>query len=156
MEGFHYFVFIIVFGFYFSYLTYFFVPAIGPRFTLDHLQTGPVTGLWLTDGIRHTLNTLENVQRDAFPSGHTEITLLTMFFAWRYSKAFFWILSIVGSSLVVSTVFLRYHYVIDVIAGILLTGIVILLAEPLYNFLKRWSNRKLRIELKREICDLRS
>ncbi len=139
-EGFHYFVFVIVFGFYFSYLTYFFVPAIGPRFTLDHLQNGPVLGLWFTDGIRYTLNALENIQRDAFPSGHTEITLLTMFFAWRYSKFFFWILCIIGSSLIMSTVILRYHYVIDVIAGILLTIIVVSLSEPLYNRLRKLSS----------------
>ncbi len=138
-EGFHYFVFVIVFGFYFSYLTYFFVPAIGPRFTLDHLQTGPLTGLWLTEGIRYTLNTLENIQRDAFPSGHTEITLLTMIFAWRYSRKFFWILSILGSSLILSTVILRYHYVIDVVAGILITIIVVLLSEPLYDRLRKFS-----------------
>jgi len=140
-EGFQYFIFIIVFGFYFSYLTYFFVPAIGPRFTLDHLQLGPVTGLWLTEWIRYTLNTLENIQRDAFPSGHTEITLLTMFFAWRYSKIFFWILSVLGTSLIVSTVILRYHYVIDVIAGILLTIIVLLLCRPLYDRLRKLSPR---------------
>jgi len=141
-EGFHYFVFVIVFGFYFSYLTYFFVPAIGPRFTLDHLQTGPVTGMWLTDGIRYTLNTLENIQRDAFPSGHTEITLLTMIFAWRYSRKFFWVLCVVGSSLILSTVVLRYHYVIDVIAGILLTIIVVQLSEPLYLRLSKFNNDK--------------
>jgi membrane-associated phospholipid phosphatase len=140
-EGFQYFIFIIVFGFYFSYLTYFFVPAIGPRFTLDHLQIGPVTGLWLTEGIRYTLNTLENIQRDAFPSGHTEITLLTMFFAWRYSKPFFWILSVLGISLIASTVILRYHYVIDVVAGILLTIIVLLICAPLYDRLRKLSSR---------------
>ena len=65
-DDFDYFTFIIVFGFYLSYLGYFIVPAIGPRFTLDHLQTFPVTGIWATDAIRHTLDKLENIQRDAF------------------------------------------------------------------------------------------
>jgi membrane-associated phospholipid phosphatase len=146
-EGFDYFNFVIVFGFYFSYLTYFFVPAIGPRFTLDYLQTGPVRGLWVTDGLRNMLDSLENIQRDAFPSGHTEITLLTMIYSWKYSRKFFWILSVIGSSLIFSTVFLRYHYVIDVIAGILLTFIVVLLARPLYDQIRQWSLKKLVAEM---------
>jgi len=142
-DDFHFFVFVIVFGFYLSYATYFFVPAIGPRFTLNHLHTAPVTGLWFTESIRYTLNVLENIQRDAFPSGHTEITLLTMIYAWHYSRKFFWILSVIGTSLIISTVYLRYHYVIDVIAGILLALIVVFLAKPLYQSLLRFRQKGL-------------
>lgn len=138
-ENVHYFIYIIVFGFYLSYMTYFLVPAIGPRFTLDHLQMNPVTGLWLTQPIIDTLNLLEDIQRDAFPSGHTEMTILTMIYAWKFSKKYFWVLTVVGSSMIISTVFLRYHYVIDVIAGALLAYVVYILADPLYQKLKKWS-----------------
>lgn len=140
-ENVNYFIYIIVLGFYVSYITYFLVPAIGPRFTLDHLQMGPVTGLWLTQPIIDTLNFLENIQRDAFPSGHTEMTILTMIYAWKYSKKYFWVLSIVGTSMIISTVFLRYHYVIDVIAGALLAYLVYSISDPLYQRLKDWSQR---------------
>lgn len=132
-DNFGYSIYIMVLGFYLSYIFYFLVPAIGPRFTLDHLQIQPVTGMWLTSSIRETLDLLENIQRDAFPSGHTAITLLTMFYAWRYSKIYFWIIMIIGTSLIFSTVYLRYHYVIDVIAGIMLTLVVIYIARPLYD-----------------------
>jgi membrane-associated phospholipid phosphatase len=137
----NFFIYIIVLGFYISYATYFLVPAIGPRFTLDHLQLNPVTGLWVTQPIIDILNFLEDIQRDAFPSGHTEMTILTMIYAWKFSKKYFWILSILGTSLIVSTVFLRYHYVIDVIAGALLAYIVYLIADPLYKRLKNLSNK---------------
>jgi len=137
----NFFIYIIVLGFYLSYITYFLVPAIGPRFTLDHLQANPVTGLWATKYIIDTLNFLEDIQRDAFPSGHTEMTILTMIYAWKFSKKYFWVLLIIGSSMIISTVFLRYHYVIDVIAGALLAYIVYLIADPLYRSLKQWSNK---------------
>jgi len=133
IKDFDYFVFIMVFGFYLSYIGYFMVPAIGPRFTLDHLQSFPVTGLWLTDSIRHTLDTLENIQRDAFPSGHTEMTVLTMYYAYFYSKKYFYVLLVIGTSLVFSTVYLRYHYVVDVIAGIVLAAMVVFLAPSVYK-----------------------
>jgi len=145
-EEFDKFVFIMVFGFYLSYLGYFIVPAVGPRFTLDHLQTFPVTGVCATDAIRHTLDTLENIQRDAFPSGHTEMTLLSMIYAYKYSKKYFYILLVIGTSLIFSTVYLRYHYVVDVIAGIILALVVVFLARSVYNAL---NDKKLEIDKKR-------
>jgi membrane-associated phospholipid phosphatase len=135
-KDFDFIVFVLVFGFYLSYATYFLIPAIGPRFTLDALQTGPVTGLWLTESIRKILDLLENHQRDAFPSGHTEITMLTTIYAWKYSKIYFWVLVVVSSSLIISTVILRYHYVIDVVAGALLAIIIVSISTPIYQMLK--------------------
>jgi len=41
----------------------------------------------------------------------------------------------VVTGLVISTVYLRYHYVIDVIAGIALTGLTIVLAPGLQRLL---------------------
>ncbi len=125
-------LFALILGFYLSYLGYFLVPAIGPRFTLDHLQSFPLMGLWLTIPIRETLNTLENIQRDCFPSGHTEMTALTMYYAFRYHKKYFYLLLIIGTSLIFSTVYLRYHYVVDVIAGFGLALLVIYIAPLLY------------------------
>lgn len=135
MEEFDYFAFIIVYGFYLSYLGYFLVPAIGPRFTLDYLQSFPLHGLGFAERLQHLLNTLENIQRDAFPSGHTEITLLTMFFAAKYHRKYFYVLLLIGSSLIFSTVYLRYHYVIDVIGGAGFATFVIFTAPVLYRVL---------------------
>jgi membrane-associated phospholipid phosphatase len=135
-QDFDFIVFVLVFGFYLSYATYFLIPAIGPRFTLDALQNEPITGLWFTESIRQILDLLENHQRDAFPSGHTEITVLTTIYAWKYSKIYFWILVTVGTSLIISTVLLRYHYIIDVFAGALLAAIIVSIAIPLYQLLK--------------------
>jgi membrane-associated phospholipid phosphatase len=133
IPDFRYFIFVIVLGYYVSYLGYFSVPALGPRFTLDHLQTNPVTGIWLTDILRNTLNRLESIQRDAFPSGHTAVTLLTMYYAWKYSKTYFWILMVVGTSLIFSTLYLRYHYAVDVLAGFIVAGVIVAVAPLLYR-----------------------
>ena len=141
-EKFDFFVFITVFGFYLSYIGYFLVPALGPRFTLSANQNEPLQGLWLTERIRHVLNVLEGIQRDAFPSGHTEITLLTMYYAWKFSRIYFWVLTVLGTSLVFSTVYLRYHYVIDIIAGLWLTIFVLVIVKPVYDSICRWQQLK--------------
>jgi len=122
-------VFTIILCFYLSYLGYLLFPAVGPRFTLNDLQTtdlqsGPMT-LW----IRQTLDSLEHNKTDAFPSGHTAVALVSLFCAWRYrQKALFRVLAPAVSVLIVSTVYLRYHYVIDVIAGMLLAVLTIFIS----------------------------
>jgi membrane-associated phospholipid phosphatase len=151
-EEFDSFVFIMVFGFYLSYLGYFIVPAIGPRFTLDYLQSFPVTGVWITDVIRQTLDALENSQRDAFPSGHTEMTLLSMIYAYKYSKKYFYVLLVIGTGLIFSTVYLRYHYVVDVVAGIALAIAVVFTAKAVYKIL---NDKKLEFDKKKKIISLK-
>ncbi len=135
MKEFDYFALIVVYGFYSSYIGYFLVPAIGPRFTLSHLQSFPIYGVFVAEPLQKLLNTLENIQRDAFPSGHTEITLLTMYFAHKYHKKYFYVLLVIGTSLIISTVYLRYHYVVDVIGGALFALFVIKTAPALYKAL---------------------
>jgi len=116
-----------------SFLLNMIVPAIGPRFTLHEFAdiTKELPGIWIVDWIRSQINTGEgitsvmtstiakmNVLRDAFPSGHTMLTVVTLIFAFRTKATVRWILLPLGVSLIISTILLRYHYVIDVIAGI--------------------------------------
>jgi len=132
-----FYMFSMIYCFYLSYVGYFIFPAIGPRFTLDHLQTFPLQGIWIMQEIQIVLNKLENIQRDAFPSGHTAITVLTLVYAFKYHKTYSKILLPVTIMMVTSTVYLRYHYVIDVIGGLFLVGFVLLTAPVLYRYLKK-------------------
>jgi len=116
-------------GFYISYLGYLLFPALGPRFFLAHLHDKPLKGVFLFDAIQNLLNSLENIQYDAFPSGHTAIVIVVLFYAFHYARKLFWILLPIGISLIFSTVYLRYHYVIDVFGGIGVGIIAILITE---------------------------
>jgi membrane-associated phospholipid phosphatase len=125
-------------GFYLSYFGYLAVPAIGPRFTLhDFGRTDQeLPGVFAATALRAYSNSGESippgtmhpervVQRDCFPSGHTQVTLLVMFLAFRYRSRARWPLLIAGSLLIIATVYLRYHYVIDLIAGFLFAVLTI-------------------------------
>ncbi len=126
----------IVLCFYLSYVGYLLVPAIGPRFTLAHLQTADLQAGPFITMIQNTLNGMEKNKTDAFPSGHTAVALMTLYYAWKKKEGLLaGILLPVASALVFSTVYLRYHYVIDVIAGIALTGVTIVLAPGLRRLL---------------------
>lgn len=133
MREFDFFAMVLVYGFYLSYIGYFLFPALGPRYTIAEMHSTAISGLWFTEHIRTTLDTLEKVQRDAFPSGHTMMTALTMFYAARYHKKYFAVLLVIGSSLIFSTVYLRYHYVSDVLAGLVFALLVVVTAPALYK-----------------------
>ncbi|MHB8845243.1 MAG: phosphatase PAP2 family protein [Nitrospirota bacterium] len=135
-------IFGIILCFYLSYAGYLLFPAIGPRFTLAHLQTSDLAASPLVVAIQETLNALENTKTDAFPSGHTAIALMTLYYAAKFRERSLTALLIPAvTGLIISTVYLRYHYVIDVIAGIALTAMTIYLAPPLSRRLLRASGR---------------
>lgn len=132
----------VVLCFYLSYIGYLLFPAIGPRFTLDHLQTTGFEASPMALAIQNALNRLENTKTDAFPSGHTAVALMTLYYAWKSrEKVLFRILLPVVSALIISTVYLRYHYVIDVIAGVLLNIVTIYLAPRMYKALSPSSDQ---------------
>ncbi len=148
--------FIIVYGLLVSYIGYFSLPGIGPRFTLFDFWSisKDLPGVFLTEPIRWFINLAENIHpymtsaeaarvvtRDVFPSGHTEIALLSIILGFRYHARWRWVILILGSGLIFSTVYLRYHYVIDLIGGALLAMVTLYTAEPVMNALLKLKRR---------------
>jgi membrane-associated phospholipid phosphatase len=126
-------------GYYICYIIYIFMPAIGPRFTLASLQRIPLNGGIIMNTVVDTLNALEGNKRDCFPSGHTQIVLISLWFAFKYRRPLFWIYLPIIIALIISTVYLRYHYVIDLVAGIAAAGITILLGQFLWSW---WADQR--------------
>jgi membrane-associated phospholipid phosphatase len=124
-------------GYYLCFAAYIALPAIGPRFTLASLQHVPIQGGAVSTWVINTLNALEGNQRDCFPSGHTQTVLTSLWFAFKYKRTLFWVYLPITIALIFSTVYLRYHYVIDVIAGIVYAGITVLLGAKLWAWWER-------------------
>jgi membrane-associated phospholipid phosphatase len=127
---------IVLTAFYLSYFGYLFFPAYGPRFFLAHLHTEPLQGIWLAEAIQYTLNNMEKIQLDAFPSGHATIIFILMYYSWKHVRRLFWGILPICVALVISTVYLRLHYVVDIVAGLILTVMVIWVLKYI---LKRFS-----------------
>lgn len=127
-------LFLVLFCFYLSYLGYILMPAVGPRFTIDHLQNAELRGLFIAEPIQTILNKLEGIKRDAFPSAHTAIPLVVLYLAYRFKRSLFWIFLPVVSALIFSTVYCRYHYVVDIFAGFGLALLTIFLGEKYYGW----------------------
>ena len=124
---------IMVYGAVFSFIGNMLVPAIGPRIMLREFADlqRELPGLWITNPIREMINSGEGLRatmtsaeamktafRDAFPSGHTMFTVMTILVAFRLRARVRWLILVLGSGLIFATLILHYHYVIDDLAGI--------------------------------------
>jgi membrane-associated phospholipid phosphatase len=132
-------IFVLTFGYYASFIGYILFPAIGPRFTLASIYSVPLEGTWITDFVRDTLNALEHNTRDCMPSGHTQIVLMLLYLTYRYQKFLFYVFFPIICGLILSTVYLRYHYVIDLFAGVGFAIASLIMATRLY---RRWTPKK--------------
>ena len=129
-------IFLVLLCFYLSYLGYIIFPALGPRFAIDELKVIPLKGFLVAEPIQNFLNWLEGIKRDAFPSGHTAIASTVLYLSYKFEKKLFRILLPAVLALIFSTVYCRYHYVVDVLAGIILAVLTVLLGQWYYAW---WS-----------------
>lgn len=135
----------IIFTFFLSYLLYFFLPAIGPRFAVYDFFSinSDLPGIFLTNILREAINfgggVIDKsvdpaliVNRDCMPSGHTMITLVNIILAFRFKVKSRYFILIFGIGIIIATVYMRYHYFVDILAGILFAFIALWL-EPIFN-----------------------
>ncbi|HTM50768.1 MAG TPA: phosphatase PAP2 family protein [Bryobacteraceae bacterium] len=132
---FRYYAFLIPLGFLVSYVGYLLVPARGPRFLLHHLQHFELRGLFLFNWLQSTLDRIESAHYDCFPSGHTEMTILACWGCRMISPKLFRVMFVYTLSIIFATVYLRYHYTVDVLAGIAVAVVLILTAPRVYRAL---------------------
>jgi membrane-associated phospholipid phosphatase len=130
---FRYYAFLVALGFLVSYIGYLLIPVRGPRFFLAHLQHFPLHGMRLFETMQRLLNSLESAHYDCFPSGHTELTLIAWWSSRRISAKLFAAYSVYALVIVFATVYLRYHYTIDVFAGATLAAALLVMTPGIYE-----------------------
>lgn len=128
-------VFTLMVVYYVSWTGYFIIPALGPRFAQAAEYTVSLTTTPLARTINDTINSLEKTKNDVFPSGHTMVSVAVLLVAWKRARRAFWILLPIATGLILSTVYCRYHYVIDVIAGTALAFATVPLGDGIYDSL---------------------
>jgi membrane-associated phospholipid phosphatase len=135
-QEFQYYAFLIAFGYLVSYVGYLLVPARGPRFLLRNLQHLPLQGVWLFRSMQDTLDRLESAHYDCFPSGHTELTILAWWSSRMAGNRLFGVYFAYTPSIIFATVYLRYHYTVDVLAGALVAAALIVATPSIYRRLQ--------------------
>lgn len=131
-DDFRRYAFLLALGFLVSYIGYLLVPARGPRFLLAGLQTTELHGLWVADWLRALNDRMESAHYDCFPSGHTELTLLAWWSSRAISRNLSRVMFVYALGVIFATVYLRYHYTVDVLAGVLVAWALIVLSPRIY------------------------
>ena len=115
-QEFRYGTFVIALTFLLSYLGYILMPARGPRL-MDYASLHPpLQGLWTFQFSKSPGYAGRSAIR-LFPSGHVAVVVVGCYLARKISAPVFYVFVAFAALITFSTVYLRYHYVIDVIAG---------------------------------------
>ncbi len=149
-QFFHY-VSVVSFVFYCCYLAFIFLPVTGPRLFFREVDHFSLPAEWLALGAAHPYP--EVIQRGvmyrvialiydlfeppgaAFPSSHVAVAICTLQFSRRYLPRLRHLHAVMVVLLCLSTVYCRFHYAVDVAAGILTALALVPLGNWLYQ---RW------------------
>ncbi|MHB8053944.1 MAG: phosphatase PAP2 family protein, partial [Candidatus Aminicenantales bacterium] len=119
-------------------------PVAGPVFYMPEAYSVPQTG-WLFTSLGYFIRAHAHEAGGSIPSPHCSVATVMWAMSHRYVRRWFYILAPIILSLYVSTVYCRYHYISDSIAGIAL-GIIAILAGP--PIVRAWNRRADRRRLK--------
>jgi membrane-associated phospholipid phosphatase len=97
-------------------------PIESPYFSLASLQSKPLTGGYFTAAI-NLIEHFGRVHGAAFPSAHVAGSMVAILASWKYRRWLFWICLPFFASMCIATVYGRYHYVADVLAGLIVGAI---------------------------------
>ena len=129
----------VILTFYIGYIGYVFFPAVGPKFTMAHLFETSLSGSFITDRLSFLMDyeISEYTRRDCFPSLHNGVIFLILLFAFKHQKTYAFIFLPFAIALFISTLYLRYHYFIDMIAGFILATAMFYLGPIINNYWER-------------------
>jgi membrane-associated phospholipid phosphatase len=128
--------------FFLGYFLYVLFPAAPPRLVFVYDFTRSLEGyprIFSTLSAR-AFTLLPVDSRAAFPSLHAAVSLVVLIQAWRFLRPWFWAVLPFAVGLWFSTIYLRHHYVVDLIAGWALAPLAVALAPRLDAW---WTRRQL-------------
>ncbi len=146
-------------AFYICYIGFIFFPVRGPRYTIYDKYTkdyevtvkdyyGPfvendvadkktmaLDGYFFTD-MQDSIMRYGSLHGGCMPSSHVAVAFVCLMMMWLYKRKIFYVYLPLVSLLCVSVVYNRYHYISDVIAG-LIVGVFSLFLTPI--LLVKWN-----------------
>lgn len=105
-----------------AYVSYALLPVKGPVLSREFSVS---LEIYAVAAVKEAMMDATRVTYDCFPSMHTCTTLLLSRLAWRHVRGLFWLTLPVVVSIPFACVYLRYHYVVDVLAGVALAAAMI-------------------------------
>ncbi len=115
-------LFLVGVAFYGSYLFFILFPVDSP-FYLAAPPDGPIADYFFYKLV-HEISSRGGARGGAFPSTHVSASIIVLVVAWKRQRRLAYLLLPIVLGVIVATVYGRFHYVLDTIAGLAL-GVVI-------------------------------
>lgn len=127
--------------FFMGYALYVLFPAAPPRLVLVYEFTKSLRGypVGFSNLSAQAFSLLPVDSRAAFPSLHTAASTVALVYAWRHVRPWFWVLLPFVVGLWASTIYLRHHYFVDLVAGWLLAPAAVWVAPRVDGW---WARRQ--------------
>jgi membrane-associated phospholipid phosphatase len=106
-----------------SYLFFILFPVDSPYYRSDRLGP-PFAGHFFFDLVQE-MSSRGGARGGAFPSAHVSGAVVIWLTAWRYQRPLAMVLTPIIAGVVVATVYGRFHYALDTVAGVLLAIVVV-------------------------------
>ena len=122
----------------FSLLFFYFIfavfPSAGPQFYFNAIERAVPENGFIFQNIIHAIQAGAEQPTGAFPSSHVGVTIAILLMSRKTLPLFFKIAFPITILLVLSTVYIKAHYAVDAIFGVLITPIILYLADFMYHY----------------------
>jgi len=122
-------------AFYISYLGFIFFPVEGPRYALAALHQVQIKGFVFVP-LAQWIVKVGGLHGGCMPSSHVAIAWVVFVFTYQYKRRLFYVMGPLIICLFIGTVWGRFHYILDVLAGIMV-GILSLYLMGVVEGLRR-------------------
>ena len=127
-------LFVLLSTFYMFYILFIIFPVVGPQFYfLGDLSEFKPQGIF--GNLIAFIQEEGEVPTGAFPSSHVGVSLLLVFYIYKYFQQYFILTALIVATLIASTVYIKAHYVLDVFAAFIVTPLLYFLSKKLYIYL---------------------
>ena len=112
-----------------SYLFFILLPVDSPYYLWPRLGP-PLSGHFFFDLV-HQMSARGGARGGAFPSAHVSGAVVVSLVAWRHQRRLAYLIIPLAGSVMIATVYGRFHYVLDVVAGAALAIAVVKCARTM-------------------------
>jgi membrane-associated phospholipid phosphatase len=127
-------VFSIIFSFCLMYIFFMIVPSMGPHYWFHIPDSEIPTGLLFGKAVKLAQLIGEN-PTGAFPSSHVAISILLLCLSFKYLRKLFYYLLPLVILLCASTVYIKSHYLLDVVSGIACVPLLYWMSHRIFRLL---------------------
>ncbi len=128
-------IFVIAGSFLIYYLFFALFPVKGPQFFF-HGADAKTVDSWFFSKLVKIAQGIGETQTGAFPSSHVGMSIIFLLLTYKYLRKTFWIILLPVILLWFATVYIKAHYLIDVVGGFISAPLVYWASVKLFRFLK--------------------